>query len=111
MSGYSNGEDKGANPLVTKLMERHEQRIDGLEQILKSGFETVAEELRETRGTLIDAVAGKKQVPLTAYIFSVGVLGIFCLVLLVKIAAVSVSASTSGFHAQPMGDNAHRPNN
>jgi hypothetical protein len=111
MSGYTNGEDKGAHPLVAKLIERHEQRIDGLEEILKKGFDTVAEELRETRGTLIDAVAGKKQVPLMSHLFTVAVLGIFCIVLLVKIAAVSVSASTSGFHAQPMGGNAQRPDN
>ncbi len=113
MSGHVNGEDKDPSPHaeVHQAIKRNADKLESMETILRSGFETVAEELRETRETLVDAVAGKKQVPLLAHLATVGCLFIFCLILLVKIAEVTVTASTKGFHARPMEDHAQRPDN
>lgn len=112
MSDYINGKDSDPAPHadVHQAMRRHEEKLESMETILRSGFETVAEELRETRKTLVDAVAGKKQVPLSAHLVTVLCLFMFCIVLLVKIAAVTVSANSEGFHASPFKeDDAQRP--
>jgi hypothetical protein len=90
--GHSNGRDHSFDD----LLQKHDQRFDSLEEILRRGFGDLTQEMRGIRDVLVEAAAGKKQVPLTAFTFTQAIWAILCLLLLVKISMVDLDITATG---------------
>lgn len=97
----SNGETNGADrDPFQALADLQRERFGSLEHILERGFDDVASEIRGMRGNLIEALTGKKQVPLPAFILTQVVWAILCLLLLVKVTSVDLKLNWNEIHAK-----------
>lgn len=103
---HTNGKDHSFDD----LLERHDRRFDTLEDILRKGFGDLTYELRELRTVLVNAAAGKRQVPLSAFTVTQAIWAVLCILLLVKITMVDLDVSATGAKFQFKDNDRSRDN-